>query len=102
MLWSAGDRAGRFSPMKYVSTKELGRAAASLVERVKLEPVTIREGEREVAVLLSVDEYQRLTQRDIDEFNRYCDLLGRRAAARGLTEAKIAELLAADAAPARG
>ena len=83
--------------MRYVSTKELGQAAASLVDSARLEPVTIRDEERDVAVLVSADEYRKLTRREaVAELNEFCDRIGARAAARGLTEEKLAELLAKD------
>ena len=81
--------------MKYVSTKALGRGAATLVASAQQESVTIRDDERDVAVLLSAEDYRKLTRREaVEDFNRYCDMIGERAAARGLKEAKLAKVLA--------
>jgi PHD/YefM family antitoxin component YafN of YafNO toxin-antitoxin module len=82
--------------MKYVSTKELDQGAATLVASAQHEPVTIRDDGRDVAVLLSAADYQKLTSQQVDDFNRFCDMIGERAAARGLTEQKLAQLLAED------
>lgn len=82
--------------MKYVSTKELDRGAATLVASAQQEPVTIRDDERDVAVLLSAEDYRKMSRQQADDFNRFCDMIGERAAARGLTEEKLAELLAED------
>ena len=71
--------------MKYVSTKELDRGAAALVASAQHQPATIRDGEQDVAVLLSAETYRKMNSQQIDDFNRFCDLIGERAAARGLT-----------------
>lgn len=82
--------------MQYVSTDELKRRIPSLIERIREEPVTIRDAQQDVAVLVSADEYRRLTRDKVEELKRFCDTVGRRAAARGLTDDKLAELLAGD------
>ena len=41
-------------------------------------------------------EYERLTRLNVAEFQRFCDAVGDKAAAAGLTEDKLAELLADD------
>jgi hypothetical protein len=45
-------------------------------------------------VLLSPQEYDRLRALNTEEFQRFCDRIGERAAARGMTEEKLAEILA--------
>ncbi len=57
------------------------------------EPVVIRHGNRDVAVVVSPLEYERLRAIDIGEFERFCDRIGERAAEAGLTEARVAESL---------
>ena len=49
-----------------------------------------------VAVILSAEEYERLSALNRDEFERFCDRVAERAAARGMTEEKLAEMLADD------
>ena len=46
------------------------------------------------AVLLSPHEYDRLRALNTEEFQRFCDRISERAAARGLTEDELAEILA--------
>ena len=41
-------------------------------------------------------QYERLTRLNVAEFQRFCDAVGVKAAAAGLTEDKLAELLADD------
>ena len=45
-------------------------------------------------MLLSPEEYDRLRALNTEEFARFCDSIAERAAARGLTEDKLAEILA--------
>ena len=81
--------------MKYVLTKELDRGAATLVASAQQEPVTIRDNERDVAVLLSAEAYRKLARREaVDELKILCDRVSARAAEQGLTDEKLAELLA--------
>lgn len=54
----------------------------------------IQRRKRDVAVVLSPREYERLTRLNTDAFQRFCDKAGARAEEAGLTEAKLDELLA--------
>jgi len=82
--------------MRYVSATEAKQRLAALLDAAQREPVTIRRQNRDVAVLLSPQEYDRLRAVNIDEFERFCDRVAERAAARGLTEEKLTGLLADD------
>lgn len=80
--------------MRYVSATDANRGFAEVLDAAQREPVTIRRQEQDVAVVLSIAEYEKLTGLNVDEFQRFCDLVGERAVARGLTEEKLADLLA--------
>src|SRR5271166_1739008 len=67
---------------------------AALLDAAQREPVMIRRQNRDVAVLLSPQEYDRLRALNTDGFQRFCDRISERAAARGLTEEKLTEILA--------
>ena len=82
--------------MRYVSATEAKQRLAALLDAAQREPVTIRRQNRDVAVLLSPQEYDRLRAVNIEEFERFCDRVAERAAARGLTEEKLTDLLADD------
>ncbi len=82
--------------MRYVSATDAKQRFAEVLDRAQKEPVTIRRQKRDVAVLVSAEEYARLTRSNIDAFNRFCDEVGDRAEARGLNEEKLNELLAMD------
>lgn len=80
--------------MRYVSASEAKQGFAAMLDAAQREPVVIRRQKRDVAVLMSVADYERLTRLNVEEFQRYCDRIGERAAGRGLDEEKLAELLA--------
>ena len=82
--------------MRYVSATEAKQRLGALLDVAQREPVTIRRQNRDVAVLLSPREYDRLRAVNIDEFERFCDRVAERAAARDLTEEKLTDLLADD------
>ncbi len=80
--------------MRYVSATEAKQQLAALLDAAQREPVTIRRQKRDVAVLLSPREYDRLRAANAAEFQRFCDRVARDAAARGLTAKKLAGILA--------
>jgi prevent-host-death family protein len=80
--------------MRYVSASEAKQALAAVLDAAQREPVVIRRQQRNVAVVLSMHEYERLTALNVEEFQRFCDRIGEQAKARGLTEEKLTEILA--------
>ena len=83
--------------MKYVSASDAKQKLAAILDAAQREPVMIRRQKRDVAVLLSAREYERLRALNCEEFERFCDQVGKQAAARGLTEKKLTRILAHDA-----
>ena len=79
--------------MRYVSASDAKQRLAALLDAVQREPVTIRRQNREVAVVISPADYQRLRGTNIDEFQRFCDRVSADAKSRGLTEEKLDRLL---------
>ena len=82
------------SRMRYISATDAKQRLAAVLDAAQREPVTIRRQNRDVAVLLSQQEYDRLRALNIEEFQRFCDRIGERAAAQGMTEEKLTEILA--------
>ena len=80
--------------MRYVSATDAKQGFAEVLDAAQREPVTIQRQKRDVAVVLSIAEYEKPTGLNVDEFQRFCDLVGERAAARGSNEEKLAYLLA--------
>ena len=79
--------------MRYFSATAAKQGFAEVLDTAQREPVTIRRQKRDVAVVLSVAEYEKLTRLNVEEFQRFCDMVAERAAARGLIEEMSAELL---------
>ena len=79
--------------MRYVSATEAKQKLAALLDAAQNEPVMIRRQNREVAVMLSPKEYERLRGMNISEFEQFCDQIGKVATGKGLTEKKLAEIL---------
>jgi len=79
--------------MRTVSATEAKQRFAAVLDAAQREPVTIRRQNREVAVLLSTEEYQRLRALNVEEFECFCDTIAERAAARGLTEDELVDIL---------
>ena len=86
--------------MRYVSATDAKQRLAALLDAAQREPVVIRRQKRDVAVLLSPQEYDRLRALNAAEFQRFCDRVAKNAAARGLTGKKLARILADDASEA--
>jgi prevent-host-death family protein len=82
--------------MRTITASEARQRFANLIDAVSREPVVIQRQKRDMAVVLSINEYERLTRRNIGEFQRFCDRIGARATASGLDEAALSGLLAAD------
>lgn len=79
--------------MRHVSATDAKQKLAALLDAAQREPVMIRRQKRDVAVLLSPQEYGRLRALNAAEFQRFCDRVAKKAAERGLTAAKLAKIL---------
>ena len=73
----------RTEQMLSVSAPDDKQRLAALLDTAQREPVMIRCQNRDVAVILSQQEYDRLRAPNTDEFQRFCDRIGERAASRG-------------------
>lgn len=82
--------------MRVVTASEAKQGLASVIEAAAREPVIIQRQKRDVAVVMSMAEYERLVRLNVAEFQRFCDAVGQSATEQGLTQAKVAELLVDD------
>lgn len=76
------------------TASEAKQGLARVIEAAAREPVVIRRQKRDVAVVLSMQEYERLVRFNVTEFQRFCDRVGNAAQTSGLDEATLAKLLA--------
>ena len=79
--------------MKSISATEAKQRLAALLDAAQREPVVIRRQNRDVAVIISAEEYDRIRGVKVDELDRLCERVSNQAAARGLTDEILADLL---------
>lgn len=68
-------------------------SAAEIIETARREPVVIQHQKRDIAVLMSMEEYKRLVHLNAAEFQRFSDQVGAKAQAAGMTEDILQGLL---------
>jgi PHD/YefM family antitoxin component YafN of YafNO toxin-antitoxin module len=57
--------------MRYVSATEAKQALAAILDAAQREPIVIRRQQRDVPMVLSMHEYERLTALNVDELQRF-------------------------------
>jgi len=80
--------------MPTVSATHAKQNFAAIIDAAQREPVLIRRHDRDVAVVVSAGEYERLVRDRWKEFDRLSALASEQAKANGLTEEKLQEILA--------
>jgi prevent-host-death family protein len=80
--------------MPTVSATHAKQNFAAILDQSQREPVRIQRHERDVAVLVSAEEYERMNRERWAEFNRLSEIASEQARANGLTEEILAEILA--------
>ncbi len=83
----------RAKAMQIVSATEAKQSFGAVIDKAQREPVMIRKQNRDVAVIMSIEDYQRITRINIQEFQQFRDNIGKKAQKSGLTEEKLNELL---------
>jgi prevent-host-death family protein len=82
--------------MKRIAATEAKNRLGALIDEAQREPIVIRRQDRDVAVVLSMADYERLRNGNVRAFLDLRNEMATRAAARGLTDERISELLADD------
>jgi prevent-host-death family protein len=80
--------------MQTISATKASQNFAALLDTAQREPVRIQRHERNVAVLLSAEEYEQMVRDRWREFDRLSALASAQAQANGLTEERLQEILA--------
>ena len=80
--------------MQTISATDAKQAFGSMLDAAQREPVFIRKQNRDVAVLLSVREFEKLRGLRMDAFDRIAEIMATKTAARGMTDEILAELMA--------
>lgn len=79
--------------MRTVTASEARQGLAEILEAARREPVVIQRQKRDVAVVMSVEEYERLVNLNVAEFQRFSDRVGARAGEAGMTDDVLQGLL---------
>jgi prevent-host-death family protein len=79
--------------MRSVTATEAKQNLGALLDSAQSEPVVIRRQKRDIAVVLSPREYDRLRAINTEDFERFCDQVGAEAAEAGITEVELADIL---------
>ena len=84
--------------MKRVPATEAKNRLGAILDAAQREPVVIRRQDRDIAVVLSMEDYERLRSGNLQAFLELRKQVAAEAAANGLTEDRLNELLAGDGA----
>jgi len=79
--------------MRSISATEAKQNLAALLDTVQREPVMIRRHDRDVAVVISPEEFERIRRANIEELRHLAERVGRQAAVRGMNEQTLEKLL---------
>jgi len=82
--------------MKTVAATEAKNRLGAILDDAQREPVVIRRQDRDIAVVLSMADYERLRAGNIQAFLELRKQIADDAATKGLTEKRLNELLSDD------
>lgn len=79
--------------MKTVSETEATKRLDAILDEAQRGPIVIRRQDRDMAVILSVGEYERLRAASVQAFLDLRNQVAAEAIANGLSEQRVADLL---------
>jgi prevent-host-death family protein len=84
--------------MKVIAATEAKNRLGAILDDAQREPVVIRRQHRDIAVVLSMADYERLRAGNIQAFLDLRKEVATEAAAKGLTDKRLSKLLMDDGA----
>lgn len=84
--------------MKTISATEAKNRLDAILDTAQREPIVIRRQDRDIAVVLSMVDYERMRSANVAALLELRDEVAAEAAAAGFTEERFAELLNDDGA----
>jgi antitoxin YefM len=82
--------------LKTVPATEAKNRLGAILDDAQREPIVIRRQDRDIAVVLSMADYERLRTGNIQAFLQIRNQVAAEAAANGLTDERLDELVADD------
>jgi prevent-host-death family protein len=83
--------------MQYISASDARNNLSELIAKSMKEPIVIQQYGRDSAVIISKQDYDRVTGRSsFDEIDELCKQVSANAKKKGLTESKLKKLLEVD------
>lgn len=80
--------------MPTVSATHAKQNFAAILDQAQREPVRIKRHDRDVAVLISAEEYEKIRQARVQELIRLTEESSRYAESQGMTDELLEQLLA--------
>ena len=82
--------------MKTVAATEAKNRLGALLDEAQREPIIIRRQDRDIAVVLSMADYERLREGNVKALLELRNAIAATAAKKGLTPSRLRRLLADD------
>jgi prevent-host-death family protein len=79
--------------MKTVAATEAKNRLGAILDAAQREPIVIRRQDRDIAVVLSIADYERLSAANVRAFLDLRNEIAAEAARAGLTDERLTELL---------
>jgi prevent-host-death family protein len=79
--------------MQYITATDAKQNFAALIDSAQREPIMVRRQNRDAAVVISPQDYEKLRRVQIDEFQSFRRRVAAEATANGLTPEILEQLL---------
>lgn len=80
--------------MKKVAATEAKNRLGAILDDAQREPIVIQRQDRDIAVVVSIAEFERMRSANVNAFLEASKVLAAEAKSKGLTARKLARLLA--------